>query len=394
MGVRFDRILDPFTGPFEKVNAWNLPMPPGKVVASTAVPNANGFIASGRVNNSFIALNRLLKSNKDVHRLTGPHTVNGKSYPAGSLYVTGGVSDATALNALARIAEETGVTFDATVLSLRSEDATKLRMPRIGLWDQYGGSMPAGWTRWILEQFEFPFERVFAPALDAGNLNAKYDVLVFVDGAIPGPRNRGGRGGGGAATDSIPYLPAEYRNQLGRVTSERTIPAIRDFIEKGGTVIAIGGSATNLAAFLQLPVESQLVENGQPMPRTKVYIPGSVLSIRVDPSHPLDYGMTDHTDTFFDDSPVFKLTADAASKGVKTIAWYDSKTPLRSGWAWGQQYLENGAAAIEAPLGCGKVYLFGPEILQRAQPHGTFKFLFNGIYASVAQRSATCQPGR
>jgi hypothetical protein len=254
--------------------------------------------------------------------------------------------------------------------------------------------MTAGWTRWILEQFEFPFERVFSPTLDAGNLNAKYDVLVFVDGAIPGPGNRGGRGGGGAQTDSIPLLPAEYRGQVGRITAERTIPALRDFIEKGGTVIAIGGSATNLAAFLQLPVESQLMENGQPLPRTKLYIPGSVLSIRVDNAHPLGYGMTDHTDTFFDDSPVFKLTADAAAKGVKTVAWFDSKTPLRSGWAWGQQYLENGAAAIEAPLGCGRVFLFGPEILQRAQPHGTFKFLFNGIYSSVGPRPLSCQAGR
>ena len=90
------------------------------------------------------------------------------------------------------------------------------------------------------------------------------------------------------------------------------------------------------------------------------------------------------------DLTTFKLTADAASKGVKTVAWFDSKTPLRSGWAWGQQYLENGAAAIEAPLGCGKVLLFGPEILQRAQPHGTFKFLFNGIYESVGPKSASC----
>ena len=68
---------------------------------------------------------------------------------------------------------------------------------------------------------------------------------------------------------------------------------------------------------------------------------------------------------------------------MKPIAWFDSKTPLRSGWAWGQEYLENGVVAAEAQVGNGKVLLFGPEILQRAQPHGTFKFLFNGIYYSV-----------
>ena len=56
---------------------------------------------------------------------------------------------------------------------------------RIGLWDRYGGSMPSGWTRWLFEQYEFPFDVVYPQTLDAGNLNAKFDVLVFVDGAIP-----------------------------------------------------------------------------------------------------------------------------------------------------------------------------------------------------------------
>ncbi len=251
--------------------------------------------------------------------------------------------------------------------------------------------MPSGWTRWILEQFEFPFERVFAPQLDAGNLNAKYDVLVFVTGAIPGAGGggRGGRGGGGGSDTEIPLLPAEYRDQVGRVTLDKTLPKIREFIEKGGTVLAIGSSATNLSSFLKLPIESQLVENGAPLPRTKFYSPGSLISARIDTSHPLGQGMTEHADVFFDDSPVFKLGAGAEAAGVKTIAWYDSKTPLRSGWAWGQQYLENGVVAVEAKVGAGRVLLFGPEILQRAQPHGTFKFLFNGIYTSIGSKSPT-----
>jgi hypothetical protein len=92
--------------------------------------------------------------------------------------------------------------------------------------------------------------------------------------------------------------------------------------------------------------------------------------------------MTEKTDVFFDDSPVFRLSPNAS--GVKVIATYDGKAPLRSGWAWGQNYLENGIAAAEASMGKGKVLLFGPEILMRAQPHGTFKYLFNGIYSSIA----------
>jgi hypothetical protein len=283
---------------------------------------------------------------------------------------------------LAPIATQLGVTFEATSAPPPA-DAAKLRAPRVGLWDQYGGSMTAGWTRWILEQFEFPFERVFAPALDAGNLDQKFDVLVFVDGAIPGASGgRGGRGGGGADTE-IPNLPAEYQGQVGRITVERTLPRLREFIEKGGTVIAIGSSATNLAAFLRLPIESQLVENGAPLPRTKLYIPGSVLSSRIDVSNPVANGMSEHTDVFFDDSPVFKIEPGSAAR---RIAWYPTATPLRSGWALGQRYLNGGAAVVDAPLGRGHVLMFGPEITYRAQPHGTFKFLFNAIYLSTAVR--------
>jgi hypothetical protein len=322
-----------------------------------------------------------LKAGQEVSRLASPWTIGATTYPTGSLYVR---ATPASLASVQASAAQLGVSFAGTPAAAPT-DAVKLRTPRVGLWDNYGGSIPSGWTRWILEQFEFPFERVFAPALDKGGLNAKYDVLVFVDGAIPGASGgrRGGAGGAAAADSVIPYLPAEYADQVGRVTVAKTLPSIRAFIENGGTVIAIGSSATNLSSFLGLPIENQLVENGAPLPRTKLYVPGSVLSARLDTTSVIASGMATHTDVFFDDSPVFKLGADAAAKGVRTIAWYDSKTPLRSGWAWGQAYLENGVAVAEAKVGKGKVILFGPEILQRAQPHGTFKFLFNGIYSSV-----------
>jgi hypothetical protein len=77
---------------------------------------------------------------------------------------------------------------------------------------------------------------------------------------------------------------------------------------------------------------------------------------------------------------VFRLAEGAAAAGVRSIATFDGPTPLRSGWAWGQKYLDGGVIAIEARIGRGRVVLYGPEILQRAQPHGTFKLLFNAIY--------------
>src|SRR3989337_1231315 len=95
------------------------------------------------------------------------------------------------------------------------------------------------------------------------------------------------------------------------LTVERTIPRIREFLEKGGTIIAIGSSAANLASALKLPVEDQLVENGAPLPRTKFYVPGSLLTARVDTQHPLGAGMAERTDFFFENSPVFKLAPNA-----------------------------------------------------------------------------------
>ncbi|HST62866.1 MAG TPA: hypothetical protein VLK84_29435, partial [Longimicrobium sp.] len=116
------------------------------------------------------------------------------------------------------------------------------------------------------------------------------------------------------------------------------------------------------------------------------YIPGSILRVAVDNDAPVAWGMGEHADVMFDDSPVFRLGAGAEAAGIRRIAWFDSPRPLRSGWAWGQQHLQGGAAVVSAPVGRGTLYLFGPEIAFRAQPHGTFRLLFNGLYESVRER--------
>ena len=169
---------------------------------------------------------------------------------------------------------------------------------------------------------------------------------------------------------------------MGRITAERTIPALQAFLEGGGTIVTIGPS-TALAAHLHLPITSALVTRtptgDRPLKQEEYYIPGSVLQVRVDPSQPLAWGMPAQADVYFDNSPVFRLGPDAASRGVTPIAWFDNPAPLRSGWAWGQHYLDGGVAIAEARVGKGRLVLCGPEITFRAQPHGTFKFLFNAL---------------
>ncbi|MBC7896260.1 MAG: peptidase [Cytophagaceae bacterium] len=378
MGVKFDRVLDGFTCPCEPITG--MAVAPAGVVAG----NGKGYLLNHNANDAFLAVNRAIKSGATVSWTKVSQQVNGKTYPAGSFYIEGGSKDV-----LTKAARDLGLTFDAAEGA--GAGAARLKAPRIGLWDQYGGSMPSGHTRWLLEQFEFPFEVVYPQGIDAGNLRAKYDVLVFVTGAIPAKVVPGaapaapGFGGGFGRQPNPADVPEKYRATLGRLTEEKSIPAIKKFLDDGGTVITIGTS-TNLAQHLGLPLKDYMVERTptggeRELPREKFYIPGSLLRVSVDNTLPIAAGMPTEADVMFDESPVFRLEPDAALKGVKPIAWYASDRTQRSGWAWGQNYLEGGVAAAEANYGKGKVYLFGPEILFRAQPHGTFKFLFNGIYA-------------
>jgi hypothetical protein len=388
MGIKFDRILDAFDGPFEQIPDL-APVPQGKV---TAAPAGGGYLLSHEVNDAFVAVNRLLKANEEVYWLKSAATVNGKTYPVGTMYIS---AKPTTLPILQKVAADKGLTFDAVASAPSGNPMMRLKPVRIGLWDQYGGSMPSGWTRWLFEQYEFPFEVVFPGTLDAGNLNAKYDVLVFVDGGIPERDGGAGGGGGFGGQPAADTIPAEFRNMLGRVTVSKTVPELKKFAENGGTVLTIG-SSTALGHHLGLPIRDALVERvaggvERQLAREKYYIPGSILEARIDNTQPLAYGMGEHAMVFYDESPAFRLQPEAAMKGVRPIAWYDGPTPLRSGWAWGQQYLDQAVSIIEAQVGKGHVVLFGNEVNWRGQPHGTFKLLFNGVFYGSASNSSAGQ---
>jgi hypothetical protein len=180
---------------------------------------------------------------------------------------------------------------------------------------------------------------------------------------------------------------------LGSYTADQTGPALKKFLEDGGTILAVGRSSMNLARVLGLPVENHLTERGadgsaRPIPVEKYYVPGSILRVAVDNSASIANGVDDHIDVFFDNSPVFSLGPEAVKEGIRPVAWFDTPTPLRSGWAFGQGYLNRGIEILQAPIGKGNLFLFAPEITFRAQPHGTFKFLFNGLYLGSASAGA------
>jgi len=379
MGVQYDRIQDGFEGPFEKVEGL-LP-PPEEPVTGPA--NPAGWLISHKQNDSFVVVNRLLKANCDVYWMNKDIENMG----TGAVWVP---ASPAAKQIITISAKELGV--GAMGLATAPVGAAmKLKPIRIGLYDQYGGIMPSGWTRWILEQYEFPFQVVYPQTLDAGDLKSKFDVLVFVDGAARLSANGGGRGGGGGGRGggNSESVPDEYKDRVGRISADKTMPQIRKFIESGGDVVTIG-SSTSMAEVLGLPVKNYLTEMGpdgreRALPADKFYVPGSLLKISVDNTNPLAYGMPDKVDVFYDSSPVFKMSPDAGQKKVNSVGWFAGPEVLDSGWAWGQQYLNGGTAVAEASVGEGKVVLLGPEVAFRAQPHGTFKFLFNGLYYGSAK---------
>jgi hypothetical protein len=368
MGVAFDRVLDGFDGPFEAVTEGRFPA--GRVVG-TAKPA--GYLLSHRQNDAFVAVNRLLKNGDAVYWLRERAAEGGAEGP-GAIYVAAGASTATVIE---QAAADLGLTFVGVAAAPKVE-ALKLAPVRIGLWDRYGGSATSGWIRWILERYEFAHEVVFASTLDAGDLAHRFDVIILPGEAVPG------KGADGIGID----VPTQYRAAVGRMSWERTVPALKRFVEDGGTLLAIGESSI-VAERMGIPVASALTSadgTGQTraLAPSEFYIPGSILRVAVDNTAPPAFGLAADVDVFFDASPVFKLLPGARERGVRRVAWYASANPLRSGWAWGQKHLEGAAAVVEAPLGRGRLLLFGPEITYRAQPHGTFKFLFNGIHYARA----------
>jgi hypothetical protein len=408
MGVQFDRLIDGFDGPFQAIQYGELQSTTGQIEGGKAA----GYVLTAKANHSYLVTNDLLAAGLEVYRLPNglvvpkpslesqrklldsrtamasvnaiglvapkpslqaPASVNSP-IEAGAFYVP---NSAKAKEILDKAAQNLGI--NAVAIAKKPSDVLqKIKPLRIALWDTYGGSMASGWVRLLMEQYHFAVQVVYSQDIDKGDLESKYDAIIFVTRAIPAK----GTGGGGADIYSI-Y--AEFRGWLGKISAEKSVPQIRKFIEAGGQVITIGSSA-NLAYHLNLPVKSLLTEmtaSGQEkaLPAEKYYIPGSILRISLDSTQAATWGMASQADVYFDSSPVFKIAPEAAAKGtVKPLAWFSTNKPLRSGWAWGQAYLQDGISAFEASIGKGRLVAFGPEITFRAQSQGTFKLLFNQLY--------------
>lgn len=366
MGIQFGRILNDFQGPFSTI-------PYGEVQTVQGIkptPSRAGYLISPEENIAFTTVNELLKKDIGVYRVSK----NEHSIKAGMFYVPSKGYELLKHHSLIN-----GLTVQPAGKVPASK--TKISPARIALFDQYGGSIASGWARWLLETFGYPFSVIYPGALDSGGLNRKYDILLFVDAQMPTGTTELRK-----TQPKSEAIPAEFRERLGYITLEKTIPQIKQFLELGGRVITIG-NATSLAYLLELPIQNALTirsATGEPKPLSPndYFIPGSILNAIIDINQPENRGMEKTADMVFNQSNVFRLNPDAVSRGLRPLAWFGDGNPLKSGWAWGQGYLKEGVIAFAMPVGKGKFYACSTQITFRAQSHGTFRMLFNQLYQS------------
>ncbi len=354
MGVSYDRVYEELNGPFQK-------LAPGQFIeaAITELPKSKyGYQINGKANDAFTLVNSLLKSGVKVYRdeTSKDFYVDSKAEPKLKAF--------TATN-----------TLFIKPSSSKPKNIKPIQSLKIGLYDQYGGSMPSGWVRWILEQYGYDYE-VFYPQDVDQNTIAKYDVLLFIGPGIP--TTEATRVSRMPAKDLV---PENLHHTLGSISVDKSIPVLKKYVEEGGKIVTIGTSS-ELVYHFNLAVENPLMEVNKEGKKVKLsnlnyYIPTSILKASINPNLTENYGMNAEVNIVFNNSPVFKFTE---SEDLYSLGEITSDQSLLSGWAHGQQYLKGASIGLVSKVGKGKLIAIGPEATNRAQSHGTFKMLFNQLY--------------
>jgi hypothetical protein len=234
----------------------------------------------------------------------------------------------------------------------------------------YRSSVPShdeGWTRWIFDSGNIRYGVLTDKELRAGvtifkpspGVTWKYYVILIPDQPAR-TLLEGYRSGA---------MPPEYTGGLGPEGVEH----LRDFVETGGTLVFLNRASNFAIEQFKLPVRNVVAG----LPRTDFYVPGSILRIELDTSHPIAAGMPKETIAWAEDSPVFEVTNDP---NVRVIASYPAdKDPLLSGWLLGGNLIKGKAALVEVKMGKGRVILFGFRPQYRAQSLATYPLFFNAL---------------
>jgi hypothetical protein len=229
-----------------------------------------------------------------------------------------------------------------------------------------GGNMDEGWTRWVLEQYEFSLATLHNADIRRGGLRQSFDAIIIPDQS---PREIIE----GYNADSI---RPEYRGGIGEMGVEN----LARFVSDGGTLITLG-AASDLAID-RMPVPVRNVKRG--LRRDQHDAPGTIFRLQIDTSRPDGYGMAADTYGFYSNGPVFAPIEGFPSLRSTVIARYPATDIVASGWLKGEEIMAGRAAVVSIEMNPGRVVLFGLRPQHRGQTHATFPLLFNALYLSAA----------
>ncbi|MFB3068229.1 MAG: M14 metallopeptidase family protein [Acidobacteriota bacterium] len=348
LGVETYQVQEPFQASLQEVGEVRIP--------EGQIQGEGVYWLFSHTSNSFARLaNRLLKKGHSVSWAPNGFRAEEEGFPVGTLMVKF-EEDATQFQELLE-----GLPVRVRRVKKWPELAwQQILLPRIGLYQSFYGAMDEGWTRWILERYEFPYHSLSDPDIREGDLS-NFDVIV-IPHQDPGQIEQG---------LGYPY-PEQYRGGLGA----EGVARLKQFAASGGTLLFLG-AATQLPLLQWQLGASDLTGGVSPQ---EFYAPGSLLRVRVNNRHPIGYGMMEEAAVMFDSSPVFHL-----SRGLPVVQ-YSSEDLLLSGWITGEELLADKTALAEFRLEKGKLILIGFRTQFRAQTRGTYKFLFNSLYYATLRR--------
>jgi hypothetical protein len=359
MGVTVQEIEQPLTATIAAVDApaWPGRAPPGV---------ASGYRIAAAQDSAAVAVNRLLARAKGVYRLAE----SSGAAKAGDFFVPATALSPAEAAELARLARADLVDFAPPTASA----AWRLKPVRLGLYKPWIASMDEGWTRFLLERYEFPHQSLANEDFRKGGFGAKVDAVFFADVDKKTIEK-------GDEEDGRSRYPAEYRGGLGKEGGE----ALKKWILGGGTAIALDSSGEYFIDLLGLPVTNALAK----VDEARFNAPGSMLRVLVDTAHPLGYGLRAEEAAYFADSPAYQTSVPDARFTRTVVARYpdDERDIAWSGYLKGGDLLEKRAAVVELTAGKGRVILIGFRAQHRAQTVRTFKLLWNAIYRAKMEEA-------
>jgi Zinc carboxypeptidase len=376
-----------------------------QLIQSTSVMNPDARVAfvipsGSAATTRFMA--SALRAGIAVRAMEESFTLDGRTFPAGSLVVTRGENGPNLNATLSELARTTGATitgFDTSWVtagpSLGSEKAVSLRNPRIAIaWDSPVDRYSAGATRYVLERkFGVPITPIRTRRLASAALSA-YDVIII-------PDNEG-----------------DYSSTLGDAGARN----LKTFARNGGVVIGLGGGTAWMAEpnvdLTSLRRENATVSEADAKARIAVPKPkdgestiaganlatatdftnaiaepsrdptpldGAIVRAQTNGAHWLSAGIAPILHLMLIGSDIYRpLTRD---QGDNVVTFAGPRDVAASGIVWQQnreQLAYKPVTAVQR-VGRGYVVAFTVDPTYRGQADGMDALLMNAIYNSAAR---------